>query len=220
MPSWQAQKEPQDRSRPRPQLWASGNHDARILALMIADPSQADPPRSMPGCATSTTTSSPTRCPSTSRDAPRAQERAEQWINPTTNGSPPPAGISSPTSPLHDQSLPDSYFESCLDRIERDLHSQQEPRPPSMNNAVIAIGLRNDALEAQAVAAAAAHRQSGRRSRRRPTAKPPTAIPYIRERPKPHANRRNARSCIRSAHGCVPSLRRSWHLGGATSASG
>jgi len=54
----------------------------------------------------------------------------------------------------NDTTLPDSYFENLLQVIERDLHEAPNRTRHAMNNALIAIGGRNPALQANAVAAA------------------------------------------------------------------
>ncbi len=56
---------------------------------------------------------------------------------------------------MHDATLPDGYFERYLDRIEREIHERKNRVRYSMNNASIAIGLRNRALETPALASAA-----------------------------------------------------------------
>ena len=51
--------------------------------------------------------------------------------------------------------LPDEYFERFLSTIERDIHESQNRVRHEMNSALIAIGIRNPALEEKALAAAA-----------------------------------------------------------------
>jgi hypothetical protein len=51
-------------------------------------------------------------------------------------------------------SLPDSTFEAFLERIEAKIHGSPNRVRHSMNGALIAIGLRNDALRKLALAAA------------------------------------------------------------------
>ena len=85
---------------------------------------------------------------------PLARQQAEQWIESDSEwiagaGWHLIGGIA-----MKNTTLPDSYFESYLIRIERDLPTSQNRVRHSMNTAVICIGVRDDALEAQAVAAA------------------------------------------------------------------
>jgi len=78
-----------------------------------------------------------------------------------------------------DASLPDEYFEKFLGVIERAMHSRKNRVRHQMNGALIAIGIRNPALEKKAVAAAERigkvevdHGETG--------CKTPDAVPYIR----------------------------------------
>ncbi len=137
------------------QLWASGNHDARILALMIADPAQADAAtldiwvHDLDNYVISDALSSYVSA------SPLARELAEQWIQSGDEWIAATGWNVFAHLAMQDQSLPDGYFEPYIARIERDLHASKNRVRHSMNNAVIAIGVRSDALEGQAVAAAA-----------------------------------------------------------------
>ena len=55
---------------------------------------------------------------------------------------------------MKEQDLPDSYFVARLDTIESEIHSRKNRVRDAMNNALIAIGIRNPALEQLALAAA------------------------------------------------------------------
>ncbi|MFN8563601.1 MAG: DNA alkylation repair protein [Anaerolineae bacterium] len=135
-------------------LWASGNHDARVLALMIADPQQID----------SATLDSWVQeldnyvivdaFSSFIGSSPLARQKAEQWIESDDEWTGDAGWSLIGQLALKDSSLPDAYFEPYLARIERDLHGSKNRVRHAMNNAVIAIGVRSDVLEAEAVAAA------------------------------------------------------------------
>jgi hypothetical protein len=81
---------------------------------------------------------------------------------------------------MQDATLPDSYFEPLLDRIAHDLHGSKNRVRYAMNNVVIAIGVRSDALEAQAVDAA---QRIGKVivDHGETNCKTPDAIPYIQK---------------------------------------
>ena len=161
------------------ELWATGNHDARILATMIADPRQADETlleswvnnlgNYMIGDAFSGYVS----------QTSFACARMEQW----TQSEDEWVGMVGWNLLAHlamkDQTLDDSYFRPYLAVIERDIHTRKNRVRYSMNNALIAIGLRSEALEADAVAAAQRigvvevdHGETN--------CKTPDAVPYIR----------------------------------------
>ena len=55
---------------------------------------------------------------------------------------------------MKDSQLLNSYFEECLETIEKEIHSRKNRVRDAMNNALIAIGIRNSELETLALAAA------------------------------------------------------------------
>lgn len=159
-------------------LWASGNHDARILALMIADPQQADAAaletwvRDLDNYVLSDALAGYVS------DSPLAREKLEAWTQSDAEWIGATGWNVLANIAMKDQALPDSYFEPFLDRIERDLHTAPNRTRHSMNGALIAIGTRSDALEARAVGAAKRigkvivdHGATG--------CKTPDAIPYM-----------------------------------------
>ncbi len=98
------------------QLWASGNHDARVLALMIADPQQADPDtldewvHDLDNDVISEALSAYVA------QTPLAYALGEQWVQSDEEwiGA---TGWSIMTHlALDDHTLPDSYFASYLTR--------------------------------------------------------------------------------------------------------
>ena len=133
------------------QLWSTGNHDARILALMIADPQKADSAlldawadelgNYVISDAFSTYVG----------QTALAREKVEKW-------TPSDAEWIGATGwnilgyiANNDEALPDSFFEPYLKIIERDIHNRKNRVRHSMNGALIAIGGRNPALEQKAL---------------------------------------------------------------------
>jgi 3-methyladenine DNA glycosylase AlkD len=135
-------------------LWSSGNHDARVLATMIADPKQIDEATleawardldnyviadSFSGLVSQTAL---------------ARQKMEQWTD-AENEWVGQAGWNLLTyMAMKDTSLPDDYFRPYLATITRDIHQRKNRVRYSMNNALIAIGLRNEVLQEEAIAAA------------------------------------------------------------------
>lgn len=135
------------------QLWATGNHDARILATMIADPKQADralletwgqelenyvQADGLAGYIGKTSL---------------ARELMEQWTrSPDERIGTVGWGLLA-TLAIQDKALSDDYFAGYLGSIARDIHGSPNRVRHAMNNALIAIGMRGPALEAQALAA-------------------------------------------------------------------
>jgi 3-methyladenine DNA glycosylase AlkD len=135
-------------------LWATGNHDARVLATMIADPKQATDAMLDTWAGDLDSYVIADAFSSYASKTALARAKIEQWTQSDVEwlGQ---AGWSLLAQLARDDStLPDSYFEPYLERITRDLHSSPNRVRHSMNNAVIAIGIRNAALEAKATATA------------------------------------------------------------------
>jgi hypothetical protein len=121
-------------------LWESGNHDARILATMIADPEQIKSSmldawvKALDNYVISDAFSS------LAGKTPHARKKAEWSVLCRVAAS--------------DDGLNDGYFEPYLVTIESDIHMSKNRVRDAMNMAVINIGLRNTNMEKKAVAAA------------------------------------------------------------------
>ena len=136
-------------------LWASGIHDAQILAIMIADPSL------MTSKEIDAWARSLSSYPLTDALAglvgktPLAQDKAVSWTKSKDEwiGS---AGwqILSGLA-QREPSLPDSFFRPYLDTIQSDIHKRKNRVRYAMNGALIGIGTRNSKLEKLALAVAA-----------------------------------------------------------------
>jgi len=135
-------------------LWASGNHDARILATMIADPaamtgSELDKwisdvdnyvlADALAGLASRT---------------PVARKKMEKWTRSTHEWVGRIGWGMLARLAMADTTLTDEDFDRYLAEIERRIHGSKNRIRDAMNMAVIAIGLRNAAFEKKAVAAA------------------------------------------------------------------
>lgn len=160
-------------------LWSTANHDARILATMVADPSRADDAlleswvKDLDNYVVTDAFSSFVGKTSLARSS------AEEWIDSEVEW-PGRAGWHLVAHlAMKDQDLSDDYFTALLSTIEGEIHTGKNRVRDAMNNALIAIGIRNEALEEQALAAAARigkvevdHGQTG--------CKTPDAADYIR----------------------------------------
>jgi 3-methyladenine DNA glycosylase AlkD len=135
-------------------LWATGNHDARVLATMIADPKQANDKLLeswMKDLSNYVITDAFSVYAS---QTPLAGKKMEKWMT-SKNEWIGQAGWSLLARlAMNDQTLPDSYFENYLETIERDIHTSRNRVRHAMNGALIAIGIRNNKLQKKAMAAA------------------------------------------------------------------
>jgi 3-methyladenine DNA glycosylase AlkD len=135
-------------------LWATGNHDARIFATMIADPKQATDTlldkwvhdlRDYLVADALTGYIAQTGFARAKMETWTADDG--EWIG--------TVGWNLLTHlAMHDDMLPEAFFEPYLATIERELHQRKNRVRYAMNNALIAIGLRSPALEARATGVA------------------------------------------------------------------
>lgn len=161
-------------------LWASKNHDARVLATMIADPTRATDPM----------------LESWSKDLDNyvvtdafvkyvgktafLRKKMEKWSRAGNEMTGRAGWLLLGFLAMTDKELPDDFFEGYTEIIEREIHSSKNRVRDAMNSALIATGLRNNRLEKKAVAAARRigrvevdHGETG--------CKTPDAVEYIRK---------------------------------------
>lgn len=136
------------------QLWASGNHDARILATMIADPKQAD---NALIDAWADDLSNYVLTDAFTAFVGRtafARQQIEAWHGSDNEWKGQAAWQLLAGLAMKVNALPDAFFEPYLKIIARDIHARQNRVRYAMNSALIAIGARSDTLEKKAVALA------------------------------------------------------------------
>ena len=137
------------------ELWETGNHDARVLATMIADPRQESEERLDRWAADlDNKTIADTFARHVAR-TPLARAKADAWSAHENEWIGEAGWILVALLAGEDRTLPDQYFLDHMRTIERDIHSRQNRVRHAMNQALIAIGLRNSTLEAEALALAA-----------------------------------------------------------------
>ena len=137
------------------QLWASGNHDAQVLATMIVEPEKMDDSLLESWAKNLSNYVIADMFSRTASQSTLACKKVLQW----TKSAEEYVGQAGWNLLAHlamdNQDLPDSYFEIYLDVIERKIHKSKNRVRHAMNSALIAIGIRNAALEKAALAAAA-----------------------------------------------------------------
>ncbi len=133
------------------ELWQTGNHDARILATMIADPDVVDVHlldswiSDVDNCVESGAVARLAGKTDSAERVMRSWTEADgEWVE--RAGWMTLAGLA-----LDDRSLPGSYFESYLGVIETRIHDAKNRVRDAMNSALIAIGSRSDELEREAL---------------------------------------------------------------------
>ena len=135
-------------------LWATGNHDARILATMVAGPAQADDRLLDSWVADLDSYVITDAFSGFVGKTALAQAKSEEWIISDEEWKGRAGWHLVAHLAMKDQDLPDAYFAAHLATIEGEIHTRKNRVKDAMNNALIAIGIRNPALEQQALAAA------------------------------------------------------------------
>jgi len=135
-------------------LWTSANHDARILATKIADPARVSSRdldrwvRDLDNYVISDAFSE------LAAQTPWARKRMETWGAARGEWIGRVGWLVLARLARSDGSLTDRELTEKLAIIEREIHTRKNRTRDAMNSALIAIGLRNPALKAQALAAA------------------------------------------------------------------
>ena len=132
-------------------LWLSENHDARILALMIADPNQATTTLVAVWIATVSDYVLADALAEYVGKTPIAREMMEVWTQSSAEWASTVGWTVLAALAITDQRLPDAYFEPYIQAIEDTIGGSKNRTRHAMNNALIAIG-RRAALQQKAIA--------------------------------------------------------------------
>ena len=135
------------------QLWATGNHDARILATMIADPTQATAAQLDSWVKDVSNHVDAAALANVAVGAPSAFKRVEKWTR-SRNEWIGAAGWNVLAGLAVAEGVTDEALEPFIETIEAKIHGAKNRVRYSMNNALIAIGARSSKLQRKAVAAA------------------------------------------------------------------
>jgi 3-methyladenine DNA glycosylase AlkD len=136
------------------ELWSTTNHDARILATMIADASQLSMKELDVWAKNQNNYVLTDAFAKLVSKSPSAQKKAEQWIKSKDEWIESVGWMLIGSLAMQDETLSDDYFEHHLATIESDIHKSKNRVRYAMNGALIGIGLRNGQLERKALAAA------------------------------------------------------------------
>lgn len=131
-------------------LWESGNHDAQILATMIADPKQFSSEEIDHWSKSLSNYVVTDALAKVVGQSEFAREKAEKWTD-SENEWHASVGWFLVGSLTNDRNLSDAFFEPYLQTIETDIHNRENRVRYAMNMALIAIGARNEFLQNQAL---------------------------------------------------------------------
>ncbi len=135
-------------------LWQTGNHDARYLATLIADTKNIDAPtleawaQDLDNYVIADTFSGMVS------QTPLARQKMESWTGSDSEWIGQVGWNLLAHLAMKDKSLPDDYFRPYLQIIEKEIHHRKNRVRYSMNSALIAMGIRNETLQQEAVAVA------------------------------------------------------------------
>ncbi len=135
-------------------LWATGNHDARVLATMVADSSR------MTVSQVDAWARDLGNYPLTDAFAGLASRTGfartsiKKWTRSTSEWIGQAGWLVLSHLAMHDDAFTDKELGDYLTLIEREIHGRKNRVRAAMKSALIAIGIRNRALERKALAAA------------------------------------------------------------------
>ncbi len=132
------------------QLWATGNHDAQVLATLVANP-LAVTDKQAEEWAKNLTLGLTEMFGRFLIKSPLARKKAEKWHKSRDEWVASVGWILIGGLAMGNHELPDEYFEPYLKLIETGVHKQKNRVRYEMNGALIAIGMRNDGLEKRAI---------------------------------------------------------------------
>jgi 3-methyladenine DNA glycosylase AlkD len=172
-------------------LWGSGNHDARVLATMVADPSAIS---SAELDVWARDLDNYILCDAFSGLAgktPFVDEKIDRWCALKSEWRAAAGWNLVAGSAMSQDEIDNDYYLACLAEIESDIHGSPNRVRHAMNQALICIGLRNPALRKRALAAAKRigrvevdHGETGGQT--------PDAVAYI-DRAPAHGKQQSAR---------------------------
>ena len=132
-------------------LWATGVHDARILATMVADPAQADDAMLEAWAGDLGDYVITDAFSDYVFQTPLAWQKMEVWIHSDDEWIGQAGWRLVAKFAMQDSDLPDAYFEDLLEEIKAEIHTRKNRVREAMNSALISIGIRNTLLQVEAL---------------------------------------------------------------------
>jgi 3-methyladenine DNA glycosylase AlkD len=133
------------------QLWATGNHDAQVLATLVADPNAMTDKQFEEWAKALSSQGLALMYGKLLIRSPLARKKADKWHKSKDELIASLGWMLISGLALGDNDLPDEYFDPYLKLIESGIHKQLNWVRYEMNGALITIGLRNYRLEKKAV---------------------------------------------------------------------
>ncbi|MCO6439286.1 MAG: DNA alkylation repair protein [Phycisphaerae bacterium] len=136
------------------ELWATGNHDARILATKIADPDAMKRKELESWAKDLDSYVIVDAFSQLAAASPFARTLSDKWCASKGEWTGAAGWNVVGQLAMMDAELPDDFFLRCLGVIEKEIHGRKNRVRHSMNGAMIAIGSRNERLKEAALATA------------------------------------------------------------------
>jgi 3-methyladenine DNA glycosylase AlkD len=136
------------------QLWATGNHDARVLATMIADAKQVNDKMLEAWVKDLDAYVLIDAFAKLVSATPLARKKIEKWTKSGQEWIGATGWQLLAFIAMSDKELADDYFDDYLSLIESNIHTGKNRVRYAMNSALIAIGVRSPGLEKKALAVA------------------------------------------------------------------
>lgn len=135
-------------------LWATGNFDARNLAVKVADPARISPDDLSRWAREARMGMLVNYVAQLASEGPHAAALAAKWSDSSDAAEFCAAWSLIGQMAFRDEAMPDSWFEGRLAEIERAIRSAPNAHRDAMNQTLIAIGCRSPRLRKSATAAA------------------------------------------------------------------
>lgn len=131
------------------QLWETGNEDARTLATMIADPKAVSAELAEKWVRSTMYPVILDYVATLIHKNKYAVEKMQEWTQSEDEWVGRAGWSVLGQMAMHDAKLPDEFFLPYLEQIRLNIHTSKNRKKESMHSALLAIGMRNDALEAE-----------------------------------------------------------------------
>jgi 3-methyladenine DNA glycosylase AlkD len=131
-------------------LWESGVHDARVLSCMVADPSCMTVAQLNAWVKELNNYVLTDALAGLAARSPHGESRMKVWIKSRTEWTCGAGWSILSGRAMSEEEIPESYFLPYLETIEKKIHAAPNRVRHSMNNALIAIGVRSEALAKRA----------------------------------------------------------------------
>ena len=176
-------------------LWKTGNHDARILATMVADPG------TLPEKTAESWVKQIRDYPLADEFAgglvsktPYAKKRMEEWTRSDAEFIAQCGWVLLAKMAMEDPDLTQAYLNTYVKRIEKRIHAAPNRARYSMNSALIAIGMRGDPVVHDVALEAAKRIGKVEVDHGETGCKTPDAASYMQKKPPKRAKKRAKKS--------------------------